>query len=123
MAEHIGCSAVYPTLAVPNVEDACAWYVDRLGFTVRFVLGDPPAHGAILLDSACVHFWSGTPHISENWLYFDIDNLDAMYERAISAGVKIERPPENHPWGMREFNAVDLNGYNIRFGQHLGSLS
>ena len=121
MPDQINCSAVYPTFAVPDVEETCTWYVEKLGFTIRFYFGDPPTHGAILFGDACVHFWQGTPQLNENWLYFDIDNLDAMYERAKSAGVEITRPPENYPWGMREFNAVDLNGYNLRFGQHLGS--
>ena len=44
-----------------------------------------------------------------------------LLERAVESGVAISRTPENYPWGMREFNAVDLNGYNIRFGQHVGT--
>ena len=119
----VECSAVYPTLAVRSVSDACNWYVEKLGFTVRFLWGEPPTHGAILLGEACVHFWQGVPQLGENWMYFDINNLDGMYERAKGNGVTISKAPENYPWGMREFNAVDLNGYNIRFGQHLGSQS
>ncbi len=115
------CSAVYPTLAVPSVVDACNWYVECLGFTNRFMWGDPPTHGAILLDEACVHFWQGSPQLGANWLYFDVNDLDAIYARAIANDVPIARAPETYPWGMREFNAVDLNGYNIRFGQHIGS--
>ncbi|MBT8458936.1 MAG: hypothetical protein KJN60_04630 [Boseongicola sp.] len=52
----IACSAVYPTLAVPNVAQTCEWYVRNLGFTLKFLWEDPPTHGAILLDQACVHF-------------------------------------------------------------------
>ncbi|MCR9156344.1 MAG: VOC family protein [Rhodobacteraceae bacterium] len=121
--DSIECSAVYPTLAVRSVADACNWYVEKLGFTVRFLWGEPPTHGALLLGEACVHFWQGIPQLGENWMYFDINNLDGMYERAKGNGVTISKAPENYPWGMREFNAVDLNGYNIRFGQHLGSQS
>ncbi len=121
MTNLVECSAVYPTLAVPNVKACCDWYVEKLGFTVRFLLGDPPHHGAILFGEACVHFWQGDPQLGENWLYFDVNNVDGMYERAAGNGVVISRPPENYSWGMREFNAVDLNGYNIRFGQYVGT--
>lgn len=121
MSESIKCSAVYPTLAVPSVTDTCDWYIKRLGFTLKFLWGEPPHHGAVMLGNACVHFWSGAPQLGENWCYFDIDNLDAMYERAKDGGVEITKPPQTYPWGMREFNATDLNGYNIRFGQHVGS--
>ena len=121
MSNSIECCAVYPTLAVSDVEKACNWYIEKLGFSIRFLWGTPPSHGAISLGEASVHFWKGPPQLGENWIYFDISNLDTMYERAKTNGVNITRPPENYPWGMREFNAVDLNGYNIRFGQNLGS--
>jgi len=121
MSQSFHCSAVYPTLAVPNVSDACRWYVDRLGFTIRFLWGEPPTHGAILLDAACVHFWLGKPQLGANWLYFDVNDLDAFYARAMDSDVYITRAPETYPWGMREFSAVDLNGYNIRFGQGIAS--
>ena len=80
MPEPIKCSAVYPTFAVPSVEEACDWYVEKLGFAVRFLWGEPPTHGAISLGEACVHFWHGLPQLGENWLYFDITHLNAMCE-------------------------------------------
>ena len=120
MPKSIECIAVYPTLAVPSVDEACNWYVERLGFTHRFMLGEPPTHGAVLLDKACVHFWLGPPQRNENWLYFDITNVDAMHALATSNDVEITKAPQDYPWGMREFSGLDLNGYNIRFGQNLG---
>ncbi|MEM9635856.1 MAG: VOC family protein [Pseudomonadota bacterium] len=120
MTGKINRAAVYPTLSVPNVEEACNWYVDKLGFTLRFMWGDPPSHGAVLLEEACVHFWQSAAQPNENWLYFDVDSLDIMYQRALSNDVVVTKHPEDYPWGMREFNATDLNGYKIRFGQHVG---
>jgi len=119
MGNDVTCGAVYPTLAVQNVKATCEWYVEKLGFSVRFLWGDPPTHGAVMLDQACVHFWEYEPQLGENWIYFDIDNLDAMYDRARHSGVTIEKEPQNYEWGMREFNLVDLNGYRIRFGQNI----
>ncbi|MEO0774816.1 MAG: VOC family protein [Pseudomonadota bacterium] len=112
-------ATVYPTLSVPDVTEACQWYVDHLGFTLRFLWGEPPTHGAILLGEACVHFWQSDAQPNENWLYFDVDDLDTIYQRARDSGVTITQDPQDHPWGMREFNAVDINGYRIRFGQHI----
>lgn len=116
----VNCVGVYPTMAVPRVEETCAWYVEKLGFSLRFLYGEPPRHGAILLGEACVHFWEGPPQLNENWLYFDVDDLAEMHRRAQENGVEITKAPQDYEWGMREFNAVDLNGYKIRFGQHLG---
>ncbi len=113
------CLGVYPTLAASDVTETCNWYVEKLGFTIRFILGEPPVHGAILFDEACVHFRKGTPQLNDNWLYFHITDVDAMHEHAKANGVEITLEPESKPWGMREFNAIDLNGYQIRFGQNL----
>ncbi len=88
---------------------------------MSFLCGEPPTHGAISLGKARIHFWNGKPQLGENWIYFDINDLDLMYERALANGVEITKSPENYPWGMREFNANDLNGYKIRFGQHVGT--
>ncbi len=121
MTEPSDCIAVYPTFAVPDVPKACAWYVDKLGFDLRFLWGGPPTHGAVQFGAACVHFWQGPPQLSENWLYFDVVDVDALFERAERKGVDIADAPSDRPWGMREFNAVDLNGYKIRFGQNLAT--
>ncbi|MDU8944928.1 VOC family protein [Ovoidimarina sediminis] len=99
MTGEIACSAVYPTLAVRDVEESCAWYVERLGFAMRFLWGAPPTHGAVLFGSACVHFWSGVPEPGQNWLYFDITGLEAMLARAQANGVTIVRPPRPIPGG------------------------
>jgi len=115
------CHGVYPTYAVPDVQAACDWYVAALGFDIRFMWRDPPTHGAILLGAACVHFWEGTPQPTDNWLYFNVTDLEQMYSRALAGGVTITKAPATYPWGMREFNAVDLNGYALRFGQHVGA--
>ena len=120
MPKQVRCSAVYPTHAVPDVAEACSWYVEKLGFSLSFQWGEPPTHAAIALDQARIHFWQGDAQLGENWIYFDVSDLETMYERAKSNGVEITKPPEDYPWGMREFNAVDLNGYKIRFGQHVG---
>ena len=120
MDDTVTQAVVYPTLAVPDVAATCDWYVEKLGFSLRFLWGEPPTHGAILLAEACVHFWRGEPQLGENWLYFDVDNLAEMHRRAVAGAVEITLEPTDQPWGMREFNAIDLNGYKIRFGQHQG---
>ncbi|MEM1374413.1 MAG: VOC family protein [Pseudomonadota bacterium] len=113
------CVGLYPTLAVPDVREACDWYITCFGFELRFLYGDPVTHGAVLFGAACLHFWEGVPQPNANWIYFDVTDLEAIHTRAQARGVTIMKAPADYPWGMREFNAVDLNGYNIRFGQHV----
>jgi hypothetical protein len=35
----------------------------------------------------------------------------------VANGVDVDGPPEQRPWGMREFHATDLNGYRFVFGK------
>ena len=47
------CYSVQPILAVANVQETVDYYVDQLGFTLNFLYGDPPTHGAVAW-----HDWS-----------------------------------------------------------------
>ena len=42
--------AVEPQLYVSNIEAACDYYGERLGFTVAFVYGDPPYYAQVYRD-------------------------------------------------------------------------
>lgn len=52
-------------------------------------------------------------------LEFDVDDVDAEYERLLAAGVKIEKPPVTLPWGWRFFGFKDPDGNHIDFVKHV----
>ena len=49
-------------------------------------------------------------------LYFDTDDVLAMYER-VRGETTIEWGPEVYEYGMHEFACRDNNGYILQFGQ------
>lgn len=51
------------------------------------------------------------------------DGLDALCERARTAGARIEREPENQPYGDRVFTCRDLEDHPWSFGQTVTSLN
>ncbi|HEV3354653.1 MAG TPA: VOC family protein [Acidimicrobiales bacterium] len=57
----------------------------------------------------------GSFHPSSENLYFATDDLDAAYERAVSAGASIVSPIETRPWGERSFYCLDLDGNRLCF--------
>jgi len=57
----------------------------------------------------------GAPHA----LYVYVDNLDAQFERARSAGAEIISPPEDTDFGSREYHVRDLEGHFWSFGTYL----
>jgi len=48
-------------------------------------------------------------------LYFATDELDALYERAVSAGAQIVAPIADRPWGERSFYCLDPDGNKLCF--------
>lgn len=52
-------------------------------------------------------------------LYVHVDDLDAHFERARSAGAKITSPPKDTDFGSREYHVRDLEGHLWTFGTYL----
>ena len=48
-----------------------------------------------------------------------VDDLDAHFERARSAGAEITSPPKDTDFGSREYHARDLEGHFWTFGTYL----
>jgi uncharacterized glyoxalase superfamily protein PhnB len=72
-----------------------------------------PAHHA--QDCAQAARWLATPWVIDG-VHVEIDDVDAHYERARSAGATILREPEDLPFG-RLYSAADPEGHRWMFMQ------
>ena len=54
-----------------------------------------------------------------DWTYLFVENVDALNSEYAGKGVIITQSLKSRGHGMREFEIEDLNGYPLRFGQHL----
>jgi len=52
-------------------------------------------------------------------LYVYVDDLDAHFERARSAGAEITSPIKDTDFGSREYHVRDLEGHFWTFGRYL----
>ena len=50
---------------------------------------------------------------------FWVDDVDEMYQRAITAGFAPEAPPADAPWGERYFHIRDPDGHELSFARPL----
>jgi catechol 2,3-dioxygenase-like lactoylglutathione lyase family enzyme len=103
-----------------KVQESKDFYVRIFGFEVIyegeggwFVLLQLGAYelGFMLpgLDSQAAIFRSA--HNGKGmWLSFDVEDVDAQYQRIQSLGVPIEVALRNEPWGDRHFVIVDPSG-------------
>jgi catechol 2,3-dioxygenase-like lactoylglutathione lyase family enzyme len=48
-----------------------------------------------------------------------VDDVDAMYRRALSAGFDPETSPADGPWGERYFHIRDQDGHELSFARPL----
>jgi uncharacterized glyoxalase superfamily protein PhnB len=50
---------------------------------------------------------------------FWVDDVDAMYQRAVAAGFDPETSPADAPWGERYFHIQDRDGHELSFARPL----
>lgn len=121
-------SGVLAVLPCADVEEALDFYTDTLGFTELF--RQPGADG-VLVD-ARVAFAGGqvmlnlnpamAPHAGGGvYLWFRLldDDIDELYERYVSSGVKVVEEIGDRFWGDRSFTVTDHAGFHLAFNKAL----
>ena len=123
--------AIAPYFLVPDVITTANYYRDKLGFAYERFWGDPPQFCMVYrravvimlseLRPPAVARPNGTIHPEgDAWdAYVWVDDADALYAEYRAAGVKIVRPICDQPYGCRDFDIEDCNGYRICFGMDL----
>jgi uncharacterized glyoxalase superfamily protein PhnB len=122
---------VYPTLRARDARGLIRFLVDAFGFEETAVFGEGdrvdhaqlswPLGGGIMLGSV-----RDTP--DDAWrlepgtcgAYVVTDDPDALYARAVAAGAKVIREPQDTGYGSREFVVLDPEGNRWSFGTYRG---
>jgi catechol 2,3-dioxygenase-like lactoylglutathione lyase family enzyme len=116
--------AAQPVLRVRDVEATANWYRDVLGFTIDFLWGDPIEHGRVYaVDHATrvaiqltAGLADGIDPRSTGWTMIHVGKgIDELYQVYRERGVVVVREIDDRPWGMRDFDITDFNGYVLRF--------
>lgn len=110
-------------LEVKNIEQAEAFYREKLGFRPGLFFGEPPTFCIISRDNVAIFLdLARTPRpapLNQYWaIYLYVDDVDAMAAELRSRSVTIEREPENQPYGCRDFDIRDPEGHLIGIGQN-----
>jgi catechol 2,3-dioxygenase-like lactoylglutathione lyase family enzyme len=113
------CEYLHPVLSVSDLPASIAFYTERLGFRVGFTAGDPIRIAGVGLGFGSIHLRQGNPSPTSAAVYLVVDDVDGLYERQRSNGVVIAAAPARKPWGLREYELQDPDGYTLTFGQHV----
>jgi predicted enzyme related to lactoylglutathione lyase len=124
--------AIAPYFLVEDVVQTANFYRDKLGFSYERFFGDPPSFcmvkrsGVIIMLSqaeAGVMRPNGVADPEEQpWdAYVWIDDADALIREFRQKNVRIVREICDQPYGNRDFDIEDCNGYRLCFGHDIES--
>ena len=116
---------IQPVLLVPDVQATVDYYVQRLGFHLDFLHGDPPVHArvhsGVSINAVRLRFElsEGTlPSQQGFYLFVHVGtDIDGLFHSIKERGVDIVREPADVPWAARVFRIRDLNGHVLDFVQ------
>ncbi len=105
-----------PILVVRDIEKSVAYYRDRLGFTVDFTYGEPPSYAGVYRGSVLLHLQAESqtdrpPGGSAVYLY--VEDADRTHTELRERGARIEKEPQDYPYGLRDFDVRDLDGNRL----------
>jgi uncharacterized glyoxalase superfamily protein PhnB len=124
-------SSVAPVFLVSSVVASAEYYRDTLGFTYEQFWGEPPSFVMMKRDGLTImlaeHTHDGgagdtnpnarvTGHEDQWDAYVWVDDVDALHAEVTAAGARIYSELCDTEYGMREFQVVDPDGYQIGFG-------
>lgn len=104
-----------PELPFGDVGAAVAYYQDVLGFHINYQQHDL---GVMDRDDITVLLIARTERqtgIGSAYIY--VRDADTLYAELRAKGANLQGAPVSHPWGLRDFAVLDLEGNRIVFGQ------
>ena len=104
-----------PILPADDLRVAKEYYVDRLGFDVRFEATDDGRTGLLGLERGTICLTLDCPmagHGREACVSLQVESADKYYDEWRQQ-VEIRRPPANEPWGARTFDLIDPFGNTL----------
>jgi catechol 2,3-dioxygenase-like lactoylglutathione lyase family enzyme len=120
-------TAAYPQLFVADIDAACAYYAEKLGFATVFTHGQPPFYGQVKRDAArmnlrCVDRPMFDPAFRDRELllsaYLPVENVKALFLEYSDRNVDFRESLKEQPWGAQYFTVRDPDGNLITFASH-----
>jgi catechol 2,3-dioxygenase-like lactoylglutathione lyase family enzyme len=111
-----------PQLFVSDIEAACDFYRQKLGFETRFTYGEPPFYAQIVRDGVRLNL----RHVDKPLFPANaaddllaatviLDNIKALFLEFQAAEVPFHQTLQTEPWGARTFIVRDPDGNLVCF--------
>jgi catechol 2,3-dioxygenase-like lactoylglutathione lyase family enzyme len=120
---------ISPFFIVTNLKASVSFYVDKLGFEIRYTgPDDDPFWAMVGRDDITIRLKAiaddikpipnHTRHEWARWdAYISTNDPDALFEEYSSTGITFNQPIQNDGDGLRGFEVEDADGYVLFFGR------
>ncbi len=110
-----------PVLVYPDVPAAVVWLCKTFGFTERLRIGEHRVQ--LTFDGGSMVVGQGQPGAGGQSIMVRVNDVDRHYEHVKEQGAEIVRPPQEFPYGERQYTVKDFVGYTWTFSQSIADVN
>jgi|SRR5215471_15529906 len=117
-------TGIAPQFLVDDLDQAIAYYRDKLGFELDFKYQS--FYASVTRDGFAIHLkCAPTPaaereHRKQNEhldAYISVSGIQGLFSELEKRGAKVIKPLEQRPWACLDFYVEDLDGYILCFSE------
>lgn len=120
-----------PHIVYRDVPQAISWLTRVFGFVEHYRYGDPVSGAQMHLGNAWIMLRAARPGMATpaelgfgtQSLTVFVDDVDAHFENAKSAGARIVEALHETAYGERQYGVEDLDGHHWLFSKHARDVS
>ena len=108
------------TLAVADMRRSVEFYCEGVGLELLYG-GDSASFTSFKVGQGYLNLIL-SPEGSWSWwgrIIFHVDDVDALYQKLLDAGLTPSTAPEDAPWRERYFHITDPDGHELSFAKPL----
>lgn len=104
---------------VADIAASLHHYRYALGFEIAFEYGEPVFYAGLCRDEVELHIVAASRTgrtAGQGAVAVFVQDVDALYSEVKASGARAPKPPQDYPYGMRDFNVIDPDGNQLTFG-------
>ncbi len=105
--------APVPVFRVKDVDTSITYYLNALGFELRFRANE--GFACVARNECSIFLTDDNQSQARMWIWIGVQDVRALHGQYVTSGAKIRNPPENFEWAL-EMQVEDLDGNVLRIG-------